>query len=96
MIRHVVFFKTQDNDMEVKKDLQEKILSLKEKINVIKYYQVGINFSKEDRAYDLVLISDFDTKEDLCSYANHPEHLRIISSVKSKNITTKVVDFEYF
>ncbi len=96
MIRHIVFFKIEEKNEDFKKELKNKILSLKNKIDVIKYYQVGINFSKEERAYDLALISDFDTKEDLFTYANHPEHLKVISLVKSKSITTKVVDFEYF
>ena len=94
MIRHVVFFKIENENID-KESLKSLILSLKDKIECIKYYQVGINFSKEERAYDLVLISDFKTKEDLSSYASHPEHLKVISEVKSKGITTKVVDFEY-
>ena len=46
MIRHIIFFKLIDN-------------SLENKINVIKFYQVGMNFSLEDRAYDIALVSDF-------------------------------------
>jgi len=95
MIRHVVMFKIEGESEDFKKELKDKILSLKDKIDVIRYYQVGINFSDEERAYDLVLISDFDSKEDLKTYATHPEHLKVISLVKSKKITTKVVDFEY-
>ncbi len=94
MIRHVVFFKIKNENID-KQDLKNLILSLEGKIDCIKYYQVGTNFSKEERAYDLVLISDFQTKEDLSLYATHPEHLKVISKVKSKGITTKVVDFEY-
>ncbi len=59
MIRHIVFFKLIDNSLENKKRLQKIILSLEKKINVIKFYQVGMNFSLEDRAYDIALVSDF-------------------------------------
>ncbi len=95
MIRHIVFFKLEDNSVEEKEAIKREIERLKNLIDVIRYYQVGINFSKEDRAYDLALISDFDSKDDLKIYASHPEHLKVINSLKSKNITTKVVDFEY-
>ena len=95
MIRHVVMLKTETKDLDLSKEIRDKILSLKDKIDIIRYYQVGINFSDEDRAYDLVLIGDFDSKEDLKHYATHPEHLKVISFLKSKKVISKVVDFEY-
>ncbi len=95
MIRHIVFFKLTDNSLENKKRLQKMILSLKDKIDVIKFYQVGINFSLEDRAYDIALISDFSTENDLKSYALHSEHLKIISLLKAEGTTTKIVDFNF-
>ncbi len=95
MIRHIVFFKLKDNSKANKQQIKDVILPLKEKIDVIKFYQVGINFSNEERAYDLALVSDFDSVDDLESYAVHPEHLKIISQLKNEGVTTKVVDFEY-
>ncbi len=95
MIRHIVFFKLIDNSLENKKRLQKIILSLEKKINVIRFYQVGINFSLEDRAYDIALVSDFDTENDLKNYALHTEHLKIISLLKAEGVTTKVVDFSF-
>ncbi len=95
MIRHIVFFKLKDNSKANKQRIKDVILPLKEKIDVIKFYQVGINFSNEERAYDLALVSDFDSIEDLKSYAAHPEHLEVISQLKNEGVTTKVVDFEY-
>ena len=95
MIRHIVFFKLKDNSKANKQRIKDVILPLKEKIDVIKFYQVGINFANEERAYDLALVSDFNTIDDLNNYASHPEHLKVISSLKDEGITTKVVDFEY-
>jgi hypothetical protein len=95
MIRHIVFFKLQDNSQENTNKVKETILLLKNKINFIKFYQVGVNFADEERAYDLALVSDFETKEDLKNYAKHPEHLKVISILKTMGIKTKVVDFEY-
>ncbi len=90
-----MFFKLKDNSKDNKQRIKDIILPLKDKINVIKFYQVGINFSNEDRAYDLALVSDFDSVDDLESYAVHPEHLKVISQLKSELATTKVIDFEY-
>jgi len=95
LIRHIVFFKLKNNSKIDESQIKDTILPLKDKIDVIKFYQVGINFAKEERAYDLVLISDFDTIEDLKIYASHPEHLKVISILKEEGVMTKVVDFEY-
>ncbi len=62
-------------------------------IDVLKDIEVGINFSKEERAYDIVLITEFDSKEDLKAYASHPFHQKIISYMKTTAKSSKVVDF---
>ena len=61
----------------------------------LKHIEVGINFTKEERAYDLSLLSDFESKEDLQSYAINPLHVEVVNYLKSKNTITKVVDYEY-
>ncbi len=95
MIKHIVFFKLEDNSEEHKKFVQEKIMSMKGKISELKHIEVGINFCPEDRAYDLSLISDFESCEDLSAYATNPLHIEVIKYLKSKNTITKVVDYEY-
>lgn len=95
MIKHIVFLKLEDNSEQNKQAFKDKIMSLKGKIDVLKYIEVGINFSKEERAYDLSLITDFETKEDLQSYAVDPIHVEVLKFLKSKNTVTKVVDYEY-
>jgi len=94
MVKHIVFFKLQDNSQENKELVKEKIMSMKGKIEELKYIEVGINFSLEERAYDLALVSEFETKEDLKSYAINPLHVKIIEFLKDLGITTKVVDYE--
>ena len=94
MIRHIVFLKLADNSQKNKEALKQKILALKNEIKVIKNIEVGLNFSHEERAYDLALIADFDTKEDLQIYATNPTHLKLIESLKSTKTLSKVVDYE--
>lgn len=95
MIKHIVFFELEDNSQENKELIKDKIMALKDKISAIKHLEVGINFSDEERAFDLALVSDFNSKEDLKSYAVHPLHVEVIKYLKSKNTITKVVDYEY-
>ncbi len=95
MIKHIVFFKLKDTSDEHKKFVQEKIMSMQGNIPELKHIEVGINFTNEERAYDLSLISDFETKEDLQSYAINPLHVEVVKYLKSQNTITKVVDYEY-
>jgi hypothetical protein len=95
MVKHIVFFKLEDNSNEHKEYVKNLIMDLKDKIEVIQAYEVGINFSDEARAYDLALISDFKSKEDLQTYATHPLHVEVVNYLRSKNTVTKVVDYEY-
>ncbi len=95
MVRHIVFFKLKDNNENVKQEVKKQLLWLKESINILQNIEVGFNFSKEDRAYDIVLITDFNSKEDLTTYATHKAHLKVIKYIKTVAIDTKVVDYEY-
>ena len=92
MVRHIVFFKL--NDKDDAKEVKEKLLTLKEKVDVVKYLEVGINFADEDRAYDLSLIVDVKTKDDLKKYAKDEYHQKVIKYIKTKANDTKVVDYE--
>jgi len=95
MVKHIVFLKLEDNSEENKKIFQEKIMSMQGKIDVLKHIEVGINFSKEERAFDLALITDFESKEDLQSYAVNPVHVEIIKFLRAAKCISKVVDYEY-
>ncbi len=94
MIRHVVFLKLKNSDRALKQKLKKMILSLKGEIGVLTNMEVGLNFSPEERAYDIALIADFNSKDDLKIYASHPVHLELIGYLKSLDTVSKVVDYE--
>jgi hypothetical protein len=54
---------------------------------------VGVNFSDEDRAMDLGLISVFESQKGLSAYVVHPEHQKVVSFLKSSTEYSKVVDY---
>lgn len=95
MVKHIVFLQLKDNSDENKQVFKDKIMSMKGKIDILKHIEVGVNFSLEERAFDLALITDFHTKEDLNAYAINPIHVEIIGFLKSQGTVTKVVDYEY-
>ena len=95
MVKHIVFFKLEDDSKQNKLFIKEKLLSMRNQIDVLKHIEVGINFTDSPRAYDLALITEFDSKDDLKVYATHPVHLPIVAYLKEINTKTKVVDYEY-
>jgi hypothetical protein len=95
MIKHIVFFKLEDNSEANKEAVKTRIMGMKGKIALLKHIEVGVNFSPEERAFDLALVTDFETKEDLQAYAIHPLHVEVVTFLKSINTVTKVVDYVY-
>jgi hypothetical protein len=73
-----------------------KIISaLKDKIDVIKKYEIGINNERASKEnYDLILISEFENFEDLEKYQTHPEHIKVVEFLKTIRIKKAAVDFE--
>ncbi|MFW5961467.1 MAG: Dabb family protein [bacterium] len=100
MIKHVVMWEFKDyaegNDKEKNIALaKEKIMELKDLVDVIHFIEVGINLNKsDDQAYDLVLISEFETLADLDEYQNHPDHQKVKDFVKKIVDKRVVVDYE--
>jgi len=100
MIRHLVMFKLRDyNSPEEKKnasvELRNELMSLKKKIPVIVEFEVGINVSGDDAAFDLVINSVFASREDLKSYQLHPDHQAFIVFNKNYSVRKAIVDYEY-
>jgi GR25 family glycosyltransferase involved in LPS biosynthesis len=95
MVRHIVFLKLSDHSEKNKEFVKDKIMSMKGKIDYLRHLEVGVNFSPEDRAYDLALICEFDNKEDLKRYATDPIHVEVLQFLKSINTQTKVVDYQF-
>ena len=95
MVKHIVFFKLEDNSKHHCEEVKKRLLTMKENIDVLKNIEVGINFAKEERAYDLALLTDFESEENLTIYAKHLFHQDIITYMKSVSISSKVVDYKY-
>jgi len=94
MIVHIVMFKFKNENIEKNlKEVTNKLNDLVGLIPELNSLEVGIDFSRSDRAFDLSLYSTFDTKKALKAYAVHPEHLKVVEFIKSVTIESKVVDY---
>ena len=93
MIKHIVMWKFKEGHEEEMNKFLSDLLSLKNKIDVIRSMQVGINLNK-DSEFNAVLISEFDNFDDLKSYKENPEHVKVSSFCKSIREKREAIDFE--
>lgn len=98
MIKRIVFWKVVgDNDITKNSNslrLKELLESLSGKIPGILSLEVAINESKSDDSSDVVFITEFKDSQSLLSYADHPEHIKIISEVQKIKTERRVIVYE--
>jgi hypothetical protein len=98
MIKHIVMFKLKESAEGSSKDgnllkMKSELEALPGKIGEIRFFEVGINFSNTNFAYDLVLNSEFESKEGLFTYQQNPEHLKVAEFVGKVCENRVVVDY---
>ncbi|MDF2821116.1 MAG: stress responsive protein [Clostridiales bacterium] len=95
MIKHIVCFKLKDNSTENCEKTKEVLMSMKDKVDLIRDIQVGIDFLKSERSYDVILEVILDSRDALDLYQDHPYHVDVvkayIQTVRSESIA---VDYE--
>jgi hypothetical protein len=85
-------FKEQNREINIA-EVTSRLNALVELIPTLKSMEVGVDFSRSERAFDMSIYSTFDTKEDLQAYAIHKEHLKVVELIKSVTLESKVVDY---
>ena len=95
MIRHIVMWKFKAEAEGKSKEenmhtVQEKLYALVPIIPEIKRLEIGSDVTHSEASMDLVLLTEFDSVDDLKTYAEHPEHL-LVSGYVRKVIDRRVV-----
>jgi len=94
LLTHVVFFKLKDRSPESVEATRQVLVNMEGKIPVLKHIEVGVDVLHLERSYDLVLITKFDSAEDLQVYDTHPLHEDVKAHMKKVLDGTSVcVDF---
>jgi len=98
MLKHIVLFRFKDfaegsDKVENIRRLKSQLEALTEIIEEIEFFEVGINLGNSDPAYDLALLSEFRSREDLHSYQKHPEHVKVSDFAKSVCEARAVADY---
>ncbi len=99
MVRHIVLFQlkkmeSESSKLSVMKQFKDAIEALPVQIEVIRKIEVKFNVNPAE-AYDIALVSEFDTLADVVFYAKHPAHItagNILADVKENRAC---VDYEF-
>ena len=69
---------------------------MKNTIPVIRKIEVKINLSEASADnHDVILESEFDTLEDVRTYAVHPEHIKVGEFIAKVRTSRAAIDYEF-
>ncbi|MDD3770027.1 MAG: Dabb family protein [Sulfuricurvum sp.] len=95
MLVHIVMFQFKEENKEANMGRVKTMLeALPAKIATLKSMEVGIDVSRSERSFDMVLVSTFDDQAGLDAYAPHPAHQEVVGVIKEVTLLSKVVDYE--
>lgn len=93
MITHIVMWKFREGEQENMHRFLDGLRALDGVIPQIRSMQVRVSCN-EANAYDAVLISKFDSLDDLERYKNDPRHVAVSQLCKSIRETRAAIEFE--
>jgi hypothetical protein len=99
MIKHIVCWKLRNRTKPLADNndalaIKEALEGLKGKIPGLLYLDVGFDFSGKDTAVDIVLYSEFESKEALLAYIEHPAHIAVGKIVRPRTAERRMIDYE--
>ncbi len=98
MLVHIVMWKFKDfaegaSKEENAKIMKQRLESLVGVVPQLLYAEVGVDFKHTQMSYDAVLISHFNSEEDLAAYKVHPAHVEISNFCKKIRESRVAVDY---
>lgn len=99
MIKHIVMWRLKEsahgNDKATNARLIKQMLeALQGKIPGLLKIEVGLDFSSTEQSADVVLYSEFASREALDSYQAHPEHKALVPFIGEARSERWLTDYE--
>lgn len=98
MIKHIVMWTLKEEAegavaSENAAKMKEMLEALNGKIEVLKHLEVSADVFESAPECNIVLYSEFESKEDLQTYAVHPLHQECVSFIKKIVSSRSVIDY---
>ena len=99
MVKHIVMWSLKDgarglNKKQIAEKMKEQLNALRPIIREIRSLEVGVNFLESPASYDVVLYTEFDSRDDLQAYQIHPDHVALKDFIGAVTDKRAVVDYE--
>lgn len=99
MLKHIVMWKFKDAFAgKTKEELMEEqraaLLALPAKIDLIRGMEVGKDTVHGANSFDMALVSEFDSRDDMLAYRAHPDHVAVSKRMKEYVTDRVCIDFE--
>lgn len=92
MIKHIVAFKLKNPDDA--QSMKAKLLELKDVVDFIRLWEVGINIGPSSNPYEVVIYSEFDSMDDLATFRKHPKHGEVKEAIAVYIAESGTIDYE--
>ncbi len=97
MIRHIVMWNVRGDNAAARAAnialLKTEFESLRGRVPGLLHLEIGVDESRIDYACDVVLVTEFTTREALAAYADHPDHLRVRRTLGDMRTARHQVDY---
>jgi hypothetical protein len=94
MLTHIVLFKLKDRSPGNLEKARDVLLGMKGKIPQLRYLEVGVDILHSERAYDIALITKFESLGEMQNYQVHPIHVEVSKYMTSARESAITVDYE--
>ncbi len=98
MVKHIVMWKLKDTahgqtKAENATAIKDKLEDLCGKIPGMIAIEVGLDFSNSETSADVVLYSEFESREALDDYQEHPLHKAVMPYIMEARLERRVVNY---
>lgn len=99
MIKHIVFWKLNDNVTGQAREqamgrIKDGFEAMRGVVPGLLRIEVGFNYARGADAADIALYSEFESREALDAYQDHPAHVAMLPVVREVRTERRVVDYE--
>lgn len=94
MIKHIVCFKMAEPTPELLKETKDILLSMDGKVDLLRGIEVGVDFLKSERSYDIILQVLLEDEEALEAYQRDPYHCDVVKKhMHAVTVSSVAVDY---
>ncbi|WP_238655946.1 Dabb family protein [Paenibacillus piscarius] len=94
MIKHIVFFKLKDRSPDKVAETVAVLRNMEGRIPQLLSIEVGTDLIHSERSFDIALVTEVASLEDLQAYQVHPAHKEVIAHINEVKELSVAVDYE--